>query len=193
MNISQNNKFLTYYHCWNRDASDESYSHRGSYDSSQLPHQLLLPAPGLLAPEGAAGGGQVVKVGYLLHAQPAELAGADTAGHVVAGPVVHLDNQHATARADLDVQVASHPAVLTTAPYGMSLCSGLVTRDVGMPVRLAVVTEAVVAAGPHTVKLGTGGAAGSNDSVTAIGSGTPPGVRVSSQHPPHHQELVEVE
>lgn len=46
---------------------------------------------------------EVVQVGDLLHAEPAELAAADGAGHVVAAPVVHLDDVGAAAGAGLDV------------------------------------------------------------------------------------------
>jgi len=44
-----------------------------------------------------------VQVGDLLHAEPAELAAADGAGHVIAAPIVHLDDVGAAARAGLDV------------------------------------------------------------------------------------------
>lgn len=46
---------------------------------------------------------EVVQVRDLLHAEPAELAAADSAGHVVAAPVVHLDDVSAAARTGLDV------------------------------------------------------------------------------------------
>lgn len=46
---------------------------------------------------------EVVQVGDLLHAQPAELTAADGAGHVIAAPVVHLDDVGTAARARLDV------------------------------------------------------------------------------------------
>lgn len=46
---------------------------------------------------------EVVQVGDLLHAEPAELTAADGAGHVIAAPVVHLDDVGATARAGLDI------------------------------------------------------------------------------------------
>lgn len=41
-------------HGGNSDACDESDANRSSDQSSQLPQNLLLPAPRLLAPEGAA-------------------------------------------------------------------------------------------------------------------------------------------
>lgn len=44
-----------------------------------------------------------MQVRDLLHAEPAELAAADGAGHVVAAPVVHLDDVSAAARTGLDV------------------------------------------------------------------------------------------
>lgn len=44
-----------------------------------------------------------MQVGDLLHAEPAELAAADGAGHVVAAAVVHLDDVGAAAGAGLDV------------------------------------------------------------------------------------------
>ena len=46
---------------------------------------------------------EVVQVGDLLHAQPAELRAANGARHVVARAVVHLDDEGAAARARLDV------------------------------------------------------------------------------------------
>lgn len=46
---------------------------------------------------------EVVQVGDLLHAEPAELAAADGAGHVIAAAVVHLDDVGAAAGAGLDV------------------------------------------------------------------------------------------
>lgn len=46
---------------------------------------------------------EVVQIGDLLHAEPAELAAADGTGHVIAAPVVHLDDVGATAGAWLDV------------------------------------------------------------------------------------------
>ncbi len=46
---------------------------------------------------------EVVQVGDLLHAEPAELAAAHGAGHVIAAPIIHLDDVGATARAGLDV------------------------------------------------------------------------------------------
>lgn len=44
-----------------------------------------------------------MQVRDLLHAEPAELAAAHGAGHMVAAPVVHLDDVGAAARARLDV------------------------------------------------------------------------------------------
>lgn len=44
-----------------------------------------------------------MQVGDLLHAEPAELAAADGAGHVVTAAVVHLDDVGAAAGAGLDV------------------------------------------------------------------------------------------
>ena len=46
---------------------------------------------------------QVVQVRDLLHAEPAELAATDSAGHVVTAAVVHLDDVSAAPRARLDV------------------------------------------------------------------------------------------
>lgn len=46
---------------------------------------------------------EVVQVGNLLHAEPAELTAADGAGHVIAAPIIHLDDVGTTARAGLDV------------------------------------------------------------------------------------------
>ena len=44
-----------------------------------------------------------MQVRDLLHAEPAELAAADSAGHVIAASVVHLDDVGGAARARLDV------------------------------------------------------------------------------------------
>ena len=44
-----------------------------------------------------------MQVGDLLHAEPAELTAADSAGHVVTAAVVHLDDVGGAARARLDV------------------------------------------------------------------------------------------
>lgn len=46
---------------------------------------------------------EVVQVGDLLHAEPAELTAADGAGHVIAASIVHLNDVGTTARAWLDV------------------------------------------------------------------------------------------
>lgn len=46
---------------------------------------------------------EVVQVGDLLHAKPAELTAADGAGHVIAAAIVHLDDVGAAARTGLDV------------------------------------------------------------------------------------------
>jgi hypothetical protein len=43
-----------------------------------------------------------MQVRNFFHAEPAELGAADRAGHVVAGPVVHLDDQHVAARTNLE-------------------------------------------------------------------------------------------
>jgi hypothetical protein len=45
-----------------------------------------------------------MQVGNFFHAEPAELGAADRAGHVVAGPVVHLDDQHVAARTNLETE-----------------------------------------------------------------------------------------
>ena len=71
-------------HGWDGDASQESDSHRSSYQSAQLPEKLLLSRPGLLSPESAAGWTQVVQVRNLFHAEPAELGAANSTRHVVA-------------------------------------------------------------------------------------------------------------
>ena len=49
------------------------------------------------------GSPEVVQVGDLLHAQPAELTAAHGARHVVTAAVVHLDDVGGAARARLDV------------------------------------------------------------------------------------------
>ena len=75
----------------------------------------------------------------------------------------------------------------------LSLGPGHVTRLVGMPLGLAVVTEASIAALLLTVDFGTGGAARCHHSESAIGGGAPPRVGVSSEDPPQHQRLVQVD
>ena len=62
-----------------------------------------------------------------------------------------------------------------------------------MPIGLAVITEASIAALSLTADLRTGGAASGHHCEAAVGSWTPASVRVSSQHSPQHQRLVEVE
>ncbi|CAN7948133.1 unnamed protein product, partial [Ixodes pacificus] len=88
-----------------RDARDEGNSHGGPHEHAQLPEDLLLAAPGLLAPEGATRGTGEGRgtVRNLLHAEPAELCATQAARHVVAGAVVHLDDEHLAAGAVLDV------------------------------------------------------------------------------------------
>ena len=44
-----------------------------------------------------------MQVRDLLHAEPAELAATDGAGHVIAAPIVHLDDVGTTAGTGLDV------------------------------------------------------------------------------------------
>lgn len=46
---------------------------------------------------------EVVQVGDLLHAEPAEFTATDSTGHVITAAIVHFDNVGATARARLDV------------------------------------------------------------------------------------------
>lgn len=46
---------------------------------------------------------EVVQVGDLLHAEPAEFAAAHGTGHVITAPIVHFDDVGAAARARLDV------------------------------------------------------------------------------------------
>ncbi len=77
-------------HGRNGDAGEESDANRSADQRAQLPEYLLLPRPGFLAPKGAAGGAEVMQITNLLHAEPAELGAAQSARHVVAGPVVHL-------------------------------------------------------------------------------------------------------
>lgn len=49
-----------------------------------------------------------MQVGDLLHAEPAELAAAHSAGHVIAAPVVHLDDVSSTAWAGLYIVCYTH-------------------------------------------------------------------------------------
>lgn len=84
---------------------------------------------------------EVVQVGDLLHAQPAELTAAHRTRHVVAAPVVHLDDVGTAARARLDVvccggrghgvEVCEHGGFPF---YAQSLCFGspLLAQRVGM-------------------------------------------------------------
>ena len=66
------------------DAGDEGDAHGRANQDAQLPEDLLLAAPRLLAPEGAARRAQVVQVADLFHAQPAEFAAAHGTCYVVA-------------------------------------------------------------------------------------------------------------
>ena len=59
-----------------------------------------------------------------------------------------------------------------------------------MPLCLAVVAEARLAALPLTADSRAGGAAGSDNSKSAIGSRTPSCVWVLGKNPSHHQRLV---
>lgn len=93
----------TYDHGRHGDTGDQGNPERGPHQRSQLPQELLFARPWLLAPEGAAGRAQVVQIADLLHAQPAELGPADGTDHVVAGTVVHLDDQHLAPGTWLDV------------------------------------------------------------------------------------------
>ena len=43
-----------------------------------------------------------MQVGDLLHAEPAELSLADAASHVVAGPIIHLDDEYVATGANLE-------------------------------------------------------------------------------------------
>lgn len=44
-----------------------------------------------------------MQIADLLHTEPAELRSTDSANHMVAGTVIHLDDQHLAAGAWLDV------------------------------------------------------------------------------------------
>lgn len=46
---------------------------------------------------------EVVQVGDLLHAEPAELTAADGTGHVIAASIIHLNDIGTASRAWLDV------------------------------------------------------------------------------------------
>lgn len=41
-------------HCGNGDAGNKCNAHRSSHQGAELPQNLLLSAPGLFSPEGAA-------------------------------------------------------------------------------------------------------------------------------------------
>ena len=131
-----------------------------------------------------------MKVRDLLHAEPAELRAADGAGHVVTRPVVHLDYQHVTPRADLQLRPSHHSALPAER---LSLGPGHVTGLVGMPLGLAVVTEAEVTSLSLAVYLRAGGTLGGHHSEGAVGCRAPPSVWVCRQHSPQHQRLVEVQ
>ncbi len=83
------------------DACEQRDAEGRAHERAQLPHELLLARPGLLAPEGASRRAQVVQVGDLLHAEPAELGAAHRARHVVARTVVHLHDQNVATRTHL--------------------------------------------------------------------------------------------
>lgn len=72
----------------------------------------------------------------------------------------------------------------------LSLGSSQVAGLVGVPLCLAVVAEARLAALPLTADSRAGGAAGSDNSKSAIGSRTPSCVWVLGKNPSHHQRLV---
>lgn len=44
-----------------------------------------------------------MQVRNLLHAEPAELTAADSTGHVITAPIIHLNDVGSTARTRLDV------------------------------------------------------------------------------------------
>lgn len=44
-----------------------------------------------------------MQVRDLLHTQPAELAAADSTGHVITAPIIHFDDVGGTTRTRLDV------------------------------------------------------------------------------------------
>jgi len=80
------------------DASDEPDADGRAHQSAQLPQNLLLPGPGLLAPESASRGTEEVQVRHLLHAQPAEFHATHGTFHVVARAVVDFHYQDLTPR-----------------------------------------------------------------------------------------------
>lgn len=137
-----------------------------------------------------------MQIANLLHAQPAELGAAHRTHHVVAGAVVHLDDQHLAAGTRLDVvAVLLLRVVLTnTARAGarrtLAGGAGRIARLVGVPRGLAVVAEGQLAAGPFAADKGTGGASTSNDRVAAVGRRTPARVGVAEQHAAHHKVFV---
>lgn len=136
-----------------------------------------------------------MQVADFLETEPAELCTTHSACHVVAAAIIHLQNEHLTARTCLQII-----AVLQTQGRGMegglvggALGPGLVACLVGMPGRLAVVAEVAATALPATPQLGTRGAATGYHREPAVWCRAPSGVRLHRQHPPHHEVLVLLE
>ena len=104
------------------DARYERDAHGRPNERAQLPHDLLLGRPGLLAPERAARGRKVVQVADLLHAEPAELAAAHAARDVVARAVVHLDDERRALGTPLDLLLDNVAVGAATRQYGRGGC-----------------------------------------------------------------------
>ena len=114
---------------------------------------------------------------------------------MVTTAVVHLDYEDWASGADLQFRATSlETRVLRegnrAGSQWLSLGSSQVAGLVGVPLCLAVVAEARLAALPLTTDSRAGGAAGSDNSKSAIGSRTPPCVGVLGKNPSHHQRLV---
>ena len=80
------------------DARYERDAHWRAYQRAQLPQDFFLARPWLFAPECAARGRQVVQIADFFHAEPAEFAAAHRARDMIAGAVVHFDDERLTFR-----------------------------------------------------------------------------------------------
>lgn len=112
---------------------------------------------------------------------------------MIARPIVHLHDQHLTARARLDVVAMLR--VLTNTAGGragrtLSRGAGRIACLVRMPFRLTVIAEAQEAAGPLALDARTGRAAARYDRVATVGRRTPARIGIVQQDAPHHKVLV---
>lgn len=103
MNLSPNVNRNANDHGRNCNASNERDPYWSTDQCAQLPKNLLLPAPWLLAPERTTRGTEVMQVGDLFHAEPAEFTATHCTGHVITASIIHFDNVSTTSWAWLDV------------------------------------------------------------------------------------------